>query len=45
MHRHIQRTGCGADRNVGDLKIACGGFQVGMTKQELNASQIGAGFE
>jgi hypothetical protein len=33
------------DRHVGDLQIARGGFQIGMTKQDLNAPEVGAGFE
>ena len=41
----IQRAGSGPDRHVGDLQITCGGFQVGMAEQNLNAAEIGAGFE
>ena len=41
----IQRTGCGANRHVGDLQLTRRGFQVGVTEQDLNGTKIGSSFQ
>ena len=43
--RAIPADWCRAHIHVGDLQIARRGFEVGMTEQDLNGAEIGAGFE
>ena len=43
--QRIEWTGGGAHGYIGDLQVARGGLQVGVTEQDLDGAQIGPGFE
>ena len=41
----VERTRRGVQPGFGDVQIACGGLQVAVAEQQLDAAQIGTGIE